>query len=74
MPEESDMSYEKIKAFADAFVGGDLKPYLKSQALPEDWDKDSVKVLVGTNFKEVAFDDSKHVFVEFCELRLSLLF
>lgn len=38
-----------------------------SEEVPADWDAKSVKVLVGKNFKEVALDKSKNVFVEFCK-------
>ncbi|XP_067935867.1 protein disulfide-isomerase-like [Watersipora subatra] len=64
-PETSELSVEKIGEFVSGFLDGGAKPFLKTQEIPEDWDAKPVKVLTGKNFKEVALDDSKHVFVEF---------
>merc|ERR1711988_829156 len=44
---------------------GELKPNLKSDDVPEDWNANPVKIIVGKNFDEVALDASKDVFVEF---------
>ncbi|XP_017467437.1 PREDICTED: protein disulfide-isomerase [Rhagoletis zephyria] len=64
-PESNDLSASTIKSFLQKFMDGKLKQHLLSQELPEDWDKNPVKVLVATNFDDIAFDKSKDVLVEF---------
>ncbi len=50
-----------------------LKAHLNTEDVPEDWNEESVAILVGKNFKEVAFDQSKHVFVEFCKSSCNII-
>ena len=64
-PENNDLGEDNIRAFVQAFLDGKLKQHLLSEEIPEDWDKEPVKVLVGKNFDEVAKNKDKHVLVEF---------
>lgn len=64
-PSSNEITSEVIEEFLQDFLNGKLKQHLLSQDLPEDWDKNPVKVLVSSNFDEVAFDKTKDVLVEF---------
>jgi protein disulfide-isomerase A1 len=64
-PESSDLSTAAVQKFVEDVVAGKVKPHLMSEELPEDWDKEAVKVLVGKNFHEVAMSTEKNVLVEF---------
>jgi len=58
-----DFSYEALEEFARNVVSGNLEPYLKSQAIPEQ--TDDVKVVVAKNFDEIVNDNTKDVLIEF---------
>merc|ERR1711868_326752 len=60
-----DDKFENAEQFVTDFLEGKLKQHLMSQEVPEDWDKEGVKVLVGKNFQEVAMNVEKDVLVEF---------
>lgn len=64
-PESKEINAEVVEEFVQKFKDGKLKQHLLSQELPEDWDKNPVKVLVASKFDEVALDTKKDVFVEF---------
>lgn len=64
-PPTDELTSESIQKFVQDFLDGKLKQHLLSQDLPEDWDKNPVKVLVATNFESVVFDTDKDVLVEF---------
>jgi len=64
-PSTDEMTAESMKSFVQDLVDGKLKPHLLSEDIPEDWDKNPVKVLVSKNFDSVAFDKTKDVLVEF---------
>merc|ERR1712012_906598 len=64
-PENSEFTEDNLRAFVAKYKAGELEADLKSEDVPEDWDAAPVKVLVGKNFAEVAYDKNKDVFVEF---------
>lgn len=55
---------EAVDDLVAKYVAGELEPTLKSQPIPDSQDE-SVFNIVGKQFEEVVFDDSKDVFVEF---------
>lgn len=59
-----ELNSDSISAFVDQYFAGELKPFLKSEEIPEENDE-AVRTLVGKNFESVAFDESKDVLVEF---------
>jgi protein disulfide-isomerase A1 len=64
-PESAALEEANIRKFVGDFLDGKLKQHLLSEEVPEDWDKEAVKILVGKNFEEVAMNKDKNVLVEF---------
>ncbi|NXW81982.1 PDIA2 isomerase, partial [Alopecoenas beccarii] len=63
--DQDSFSEVAIRTFIQAVLDGKVKPHLLSAEPPEGWDTRPVKVLVGKTFEQVAFDETKNVFVKF---------
>jgi protein disulfide-isomerase A1 len=64
-PASNSLDEANVRSFVAEFLEGKLKQHLLSEEIPEDWDTNAVKTLVGKNFEAVAKDVNKHVLVEF---------
>merc|ERR1712018_673480 len=62
---KTEAESEAVTTFVKKYLAGELEKTMKTEDIPEDWDSEPVKVLVGKNFNDVALDKSKDVFVEF---------
>ncbi|KAL9296748.1 hypothetical protein ACSQ67_022644 [Phaseolus vulgaris] len=60
---DGEVTVDKIKAFGNDFLEDKLKPFLKSDPVPQSNDGD-VKIVVGNNFDEIVLDESKDVLLE----------
>ncbi|XP_020095379.1 protein disulfide isomerase-like 1-4 [Ananas comosus] len=60
---DGELSLDSIKKFAEGFLEDKLKPFYKSDPIPETNDGD-VKIVVGNNFDEIVLDESKDVLLE----------
>ncbi|CAL5365619.1 unnamed protein product [Camellia sinensis] len=60
---DSDLTLSSIKSFGEDFLEDKLKPFYKSDPVPETNDGD-VKIVVGNNFDEIVLDESKDVLLE----------
>ncbi|NWS14867.1 PDILT protein, partial [Pachyramphus minor] len=50
-----EVTVENVREFCQSYLNGRAKVHLSSEEIPEDWDKMSVKVLVGKNFNSIVF-------------------
>jgi protein disulfide-isomerase A1 len=64
LDQSTEITTAAIQKIVDGYLAGSLEPSLKSEPVPETQDE-PVFTLVGKNFEEAVFDDSKDAFVEF---------
>ncbi|VDO01461.1 unnamed protein product [Rodentolepis nana] len=49
-PETDEFAFDAMKSFIHDAIVKKIRPYLQSEEIPDDWDKEPVKILVGKNF------------------------
>ncbi|KAK6102526.1 Thioredoxin family protein [Brugia pahangi] len=63
--EMKEITKAEIISFVQSCLDGKAIPFLKSEEIPDDWNKKPVIELVGKNFEEQVFDPKKTTFVFF---------
>ncbi|CAJ1052606.1 protein disulfide-isomerase [Xyrichtys novacula] len=64
LPSEN-LDVETIKTFCQSYLEGTAKPKMQSEPIPEGWEEQPVKELVGMTLEKVTFNPNKTVFVLF---------
>lgn len=60
---DGELTISSIKSFGENFLQDNLRPFFKSDPIPENNDGD-VQIVVGNNFDEIVLDESKDVLLE----------
>lgn len=64
LPSET-LDEETISKFCNDYLDGKAKPKMQSEPVPDGWEKEPVKQLVGSTLEKVAFHPNKTAFVLF---------
>ena len=64
-PDFDEATTDSLVQFSKKVLAEKAEEFFVSEEVLDDWNKGPVKVLVSKNFNEVAFDESKKVFVHF---------
>lgn len=64
LDQSHEVTPDAVSNYVQLYIEGKVEPTLKSEPVPETQDE-PVYVVVGKNFNDVVFDDSKDVFIEF---------
>ena len=65
MKDKNTFDVDGMMQFFERYFKGELKPYIRTQDLPEEEFEEGVRVVVGKTFEEIVLDETKDVLIEF---------